>query len=128
MMRKVLTNPEYDCWDHVGDICYIQSIVLEEEYRGHGIGLLALDGMITMVADNFDVVVLQPTGLTRHKREGIDGPTTERKLTDYYALLGFRVFAENNEERRHATLMGLDMQHRRPRIDKIVPHLFEDGA
>ena len=127
-MWKVLTNPEYDCWDHVGDICYVKEVVLEEEYRGYGIGLLALDGIITMIADNFDVVVLQPNGLTRHMREGIDGPTCERKLTDYYELLGFRVFAETNQERGHATLMGLDMQYRRRRVDKIVPHLFVDGA
>ena len=132
-----------------GDTLYIIKVVLEKRYRGYGVGLLAVDGLISSLPSfDRDNVILTPASLqrtlereaSRWNRDDADVPTTEasneletqlslsheqieKKLIDYWSLLGFQVWSKADDD--CCTLMGMWTGDSRPSIEDVMPHLLD---
>ncbi|KAJ6616127.1 hypothetical protein B0H10DRAFT_1949339 [Mycena sp. CBHHK59/15] len=90
-----------------GDIMYLDSIEIEPSFRGYGIGLLAFDGLRGIFPSfEMDVILLNPAGLT----------------SELEKTRGMTVWAPAQSDFK---LMGMWTGLRLPRIEEVVPHLFE---
>ncbi|KZP34696.1 hypothetical protein FIBSPDRAFT_924124 [Athelia psychrophila] len=59
-----------------GDILYLNEIRLQPEWRGYGIGLLAIHGLLGLMPSfEMDAVILCPAGLTRDMATRVAGTT-----------------------------------------------------
>ena len=106
-----------------GDLLLINEVRIAEQYRGYGVGLLAVDGLISSLPSfNEGLVVLDPSGLSMDKKEGFDHKATQDKLIKYWGLIGLEVHARECEE--HPTFMAWWAGHMRPSIEDVVPHLI----
>ncbi|KAF9063193.1 hypothetical protein BDP27DRAFT_1335550 [Rhodocollybia butyracea] len=106
-------NPALEEYIGSGSIVYLDSIELEVEWRGYGIGLLALDGLLGLLPSfKMDSVIVHPT---------VDSAATQAKLVAYYSLLGMDEWTPPNAEYK---LLGMWTGCELPRIKQIVPHLF----
>ncbi|KAK7458884.1 hypothetical protein VKT23_009895 [Stygiomarasmius scandens] len=110
-----------------GDILYIQEVYLEPKWRGYGIGLLAVRGLIDVLPSfEMDSVIIDPAPLTRSNTEHGCYPTacsldqTISALKKYWGLLGFRKASKKNDVNYLEVWTG----YVRPSIREIVPHLF----
>jgi len=101
---------EFELEDFPGrSVLYVDFLYLNPEYRGHGIGQLALLGLIEAFGADADIVVMEPDPLHLHEEERnlklqLQKPATEeawvsakRKLCDYWKPLGF-LPARRNED------------------------------
>jgi GNAT superfamily N-acetyltransferase len=91
------------------NLLYIDFLYLNPEYRGHGIGQLAMLGLIESFGPGADIVVTEPDPLYFHEEERnrkfeLKKPATEelwtsvkRKLCDYWKPLGF-LPAQRNQD------------------------------
>jgi GNAT superfamily N-acetyltransferase len=119
------------------DILLVQTIELQPEYRGYGIGLFALDSLMKRVArarpawGEGGLTVLEPSPkrevLLDEKGDALEVDPDEveqvqEKLIRNYQLLGLEVFSRATM--RHCTIVGTWMGQERPHIGTIVPHLF----
>lgn len=108
----------------VGDILFIEEVFLEDRYRGYGIGLLAVDTLIgSLPSFEMDTVLLNPAGMSITAGPGYSHESTEKKLTDYWSLMGFEVWARRIG--RSNLLMGIWTGKTRVAIEEIVPHLID---
>ncbi|SMQ53655.1 unnamed protein product [Zymoseptoria tritici ST99CH_3D7] len=130
------------------NLLFINSVLLEAPYRGHGIGLLAVHAVIESLASfdapqnrkwvvslpfikseveidtGNDVVLLCPAGMTGVESTGpdLDHAAIERKLIDYWGNLGFHVLGRNAGI--HDVLMSLETIDGQLNIEEVVPHLI----
>ncbi|KAJ6616115.1 hypothetical protein B0H10DRAFT_2038272 [Mycena sp. CBHHK59/15] len=88
-----------------GDIMYLDAIEIEPSFRGYGIGLAAFDGLRG---------IFPPSRWTAE--------AAQNKLIVYWSLLGMTVWAPAQSDFK---LMGMWTGLRLPRIEEVVPHLFE---
>jgi len=116
-------------WDYnFGDVLMVNTIRLDPQFRGYGIGLLALDKLVEYVARASlewrleGMIVLCPSGLTSDMVQGSEHETVQEKLIQYYRLFGLEVLVR--ETRRHCTFVGQWMGFMRPRVQEVVPHLL----
>jgi hypothetical protein len=113
-----------------GDVLMVNTIQLQKQFRGYGIGLLALDRLVKHVAQaspewtSEGLIVLEPSGMADHtvricpdKHE-----ETQGKLVQYYELFGLWPLAR--ETREHCAFVGHEMMFERPEISTVVPHLL----
>ncbi|KAF9063183.1 hypothetical protein BDP27DRAFT_1335529 [Rhodocollybia butyracea] len=125
-------NPALEEYIGTGDIVYLDSIELDVKWRGYGIGLLALDGLIGMLPSfEMDSIIVHPAGLTSeaHRNQlkatgippAVEFAATQAKLIAYYRLLGMVEWTPRNADYK---LLGMWTGLRLPRIEQIVPHLF----
>jgi hypothetical protein len=111
-----------------GDVLMIETVHLEPQYRGYGIGLLAVDELMKHVeraSSNWSeegLIVLDPSGLRSDLAQGHSHEEVQEKLIRYWQMLGLRVLVR--ERKRHCTFVGHWMGDQRPNITAIVPHLF----
>jgi hypothetical protein len=111
-----------------GDVLMIETVHLEPQYRGYGIGLLAVDELMKHVEraspgwSDEGLMVLDPSGLTSDLAQGHSHEEVQEKLIRYWQMLGLRVLVR--ERKRHCTFVGHWMGDQRPNITAIVPHLF----
>ena len=97
-------------------------------------GLLALDGLInSLPAFTMSTVVLAPSGMTADAPVGVADDEaarlryfedSARRLTRYYALLGFSVYKADKVSKDTPELLGMWTGFVQPAIESIVPHLF----
>jgi GNAT superfamily N-acetyltransferase len=75
---------------------FVHEVYVKPEYRGYGIGLLALHAMFSGEGlPAFDgTVMLSPQTITRYTPPGTDLGVARKKLQEYWALLGFKVWHE----------------------------------
>lgn len=110
-----------------GDILMVETVRLEPQHRGYGIGLLALDLLVQHVKREWPafasegLIVLDPSGLNRDM-EPSDHEVVQEKLVRFWGLLGLEVLAR--ERRRHCTFVGCWMGYERPDVGVVVPHLL----
>ncbi|KZP34706.1 hypothetical protein FIBSPDRAFT_881191 [Athelia psychrophila] len=125
------TNPrDWEMGEELqGDILYLNEIRLQPEWRGYGIGLLAIHGLLGLMPSfEMDAVILCPAGLTRDT-DNKNHVAVQRKLKDYYSLLGFHDWSSPPSG---TTLMGIWTGAVQPSIERasrdptliVVPHLF----
>jgi hypothetical protein len=111
-----------------GDVLTIETIRLEPQYRGYGIGLLAVDELVKHVGrassrwSDEGLIVLDPSGLTSDLAQGHSHEEVQEKLIRYWQMLGLCVHVR--ERKRHCTFVGHWMGDQSPEIAAIVPHLF----
>jgi GNAT superfamily N-acetyltransferase len=111
-----------------GDVLMIETVHLEPQYRGYGIGLLAVDELMKHVEraspgwSEEGLIVLDPSGLKSDLAQGHSHEEVQEKLIRYWQMLGLRVLVR--ERKRHCTFVGHWMGDQRPNITAIVPHLF----
>jgi GNAT superfamily N-acetyltransferase len=111
-----------------GDVLMIETVHLEPQYRGYGIGLLVVDELtkhVERASYNWSeegLIVLDPSGLTSDLAQGHSHEEVQEKLIRYWQMLGLRVLVR--ERKRHCTFVGHWMGDQRPNITAIVPHLF----
>ena len=109
-----------------GDILYIHEVHLETRYRGYGIGLLAVDRLISSLPSfEMDSVVLYPAGTTREARElgdTYDHATVQQKLIRYWSLLGFNVWGRTSGA--NDIFLGIWTGANRVNVEQVVPHLI----
>ena len=76
-----------------GDICYINEVFLEKKYRGYGIGLLAIDGLIkSLPLMEMDCFMLRAASVNEEAADDLAGSiAASERLSDYYRLMGFEV-------------------------------------
>ena len=111
-----------------GDVLMVESLRLEPQFRGYGIGLLAMDKLVQHVAraspgwGKEGLLVLAALGLTDDIARANDHGKIQEKLTHYYRLFGLGLLAEETKE--HCAFLGLEMINWRPDIRTVVPHLL----
>lgn len=119
---RIHNSKEFDVGS--GSICLIHSIHLDRDWRGYGIGLLAVEGLIRSSCQPYhDVAVLRA-----HPTEEDGTPclkATMEKLANHWSLLGFEPCATalNDEgvvEDMYMSLSSLDDS----RLKRAVPHLL----
>ncbi|KAK4635187.1 hypothetical protein CLAFUW4_01425 [Fulvia fulva] len=122
LRRDIADRVEYD----LGDICYIDEVFLEKEYRGYGIGLLAVDGLIkSLPSMESDCFMLHAASVNQEAAEEVsEYIAASERLSEYYSLMGFDVW-ERYTAGRLPPLMGLCTKFMRPDIKGIVPHLIQ---
>lgn len=107
-----------------GSICLIHSIQLDRDWRGQGISLLAVEGLIRSSCQPYhDAAVLRA-----HPSEdaGSLGPkATMHKLANHWALLGFEPCAImiDDDEKASDMYMSLSSLHD-SNLKRAVPHLL----
>lgn len=113
----------------LGDVLMVETVRLEPQYRGYGIGLLAVDELMKHVErassrwSDEGLIVLDPSGLTCDLGQGHSHEEVQGKLIRYWQMLGLDVLVR--EGKRHCTFVGHWMGNERPDIAAIVPHLFD---
>ncbi|KAF5338246.1 hypothetical protein D9758_012832 [Tetrapyrgos nigripes] len=111
-----------------GDILYIQEVYVEPKWRGYGIGLLALRGLIdTMPSFEMDKVLLDPAPMSISSNNAEEGcypsrplKETINALTKHWGLLGFKRVSKKQDVNYMETWTG----RIKPPIEDVVPHLF----
>lgn len=96
-----------------GDLLFIQDIQITQEYRGYGIGLLALDGLLkSLPGFREDTVVLAiPQGC--------------KSLEKYFYRFGFDKWSSVDQDAINGkTFWGLRTEDNRPSLKRIVPRAF----
>lgn len=88
----------------------LETIHVKPQYRGYGIGLLAVDGLIKRVE----------TASSAFGKEGL--VVAKGKLTQHWQLLGMEVLMEEKKER--CSFLAYWMGDGRPAIVGVVSHLF----
>jgi hypothetical protein len=112
-----------------GDVLMIETVRLIPEYRGYGIGLLAVDELVKHVEraspgwSDEGLIVLDPSGLTSDLAQGQSHEEVQENLIRYWQMLGLWVLVR--ERKRHCTFVAHWMGNQRPDITAIVPHLFK---
>lgn len=119
---RVPNSEEFDV--RSGSICLIHSARLDTAWRGNGIGLLAVEGLIrAYIEPNHDIAVLRACAC-----EDLDsaGPkSTMKKLADHWALLGFEPCATRNGEDEEVEDMYMSVSALdESQLRQAVPHLF----
>jgi len=105
-----------------GDIVYLENVELEPRWRGYGIGLLAVDGLLGLLPSfEMDSVILNPAGVSEHPQGEREIP--DRKLIKYWSRLGFSIWSNQEDE---TMVMGMWTGLVQPDIEDVVPHLFKD--
>jgi hypothetical protein len=111
-----------------GDVLMIETVHLEPQHRGYGIGLLAVDELVKHVEraspgwSDEGLIVLDPSGLTSDLTQEQSHEEVQEKLIRYWQMLGLWVLVRATK--RHCRFVGRWMGYRRPDITAIVPHLF----
>jgi len=111
-----------------GGVLLVETIRLEPQFRGYGIGLLALDRLVKYVARASPewalegMIVLEPSMMSE-TASARENDVVQEKLIPYYGLFGLEVLVRMT--RKHCTFVGQWMGYRRPQIDTVVPHLFQ---
>lgn len=113
-----------------GDVLMVSTMNLGSQFRGYGIGLLALDRLAQHVARaspgwaKKGLLVLEPSGMADYKRTRTDNHgEIQDKLIQYYQLFGLWPLVAETEE--HCAFVGHAMRSRRPEIRTVVPHLLQ---
>jgi len=105
-----------------GDIVYLENVELEPRWRGYGIGLLAVDGLLGLLPSfEGDSVILNPAGISDQAQGQREVP--DQKLIKYWSLLGFSIWSDPEDE---IMVMGMWTGLVQPYIEDVVPHLFKD--
>jgi hypothetical protein len=111
-----------------GNILMVETIQLEPHFRGHSIGLLALDRLVRHVvraspeSGNEGLLVMEPSNMSETATTHENGPIQE-KLIQYYVLFGLWVLVRMT--RSHPTFLGHCVCDYRPDIRTLVPHLLQ---
>ena len=111
-----------------GDVLIIETVRLKPQYRGYGIGLLAVNSLVKHVErassgwGDEGLIVLDPSGLSTDLTHGHSHGEVQEKLIRYWEMLGLRVLVR--ESRRHCTFVAHWMGDQRPDVATVVPHLF----
>ena len=124
-VQKQILPRDY-CYSH---ILSIETVRLEPEYRGYGIGLLAVDGSLKHAAETVPgwreegFVVLDPAYMTR---DGLPPGTTcekaKERLTQRWGMLGLKVLVP--ETNGYCAFLQHYMGYERRRIETVVPHML----
>ncbi|KAK7468282.1 hypothetical protein VKT23_002792 [Stygiomarasmius scandens] len=110
-----------------GDLLYIQEVYLEPQWRGYGIGLLAVRGLMSALPSfEMDKVILNPVPSARCQHDpdcypsacSLDASITS--LTKYWSLLDFQKVSQENGVHYMEIWTGRAL----PELRAIVPHLF----
>lgn len=112
-----------------GDVLMVSTMNLESQFRGYGIGLLALNRLAQHVARvspgwaKRGLLVLEPSGMADYTARTDDHGEIQDKLILYYPFFGrWPLMAETEE---HCAFVGHAMCNRRPEIRTVVPHLLQ---
>jgi hypothetical protein len=122
---KLILDPEE--W---GDILLVENVQLETQFRGYGIGLLAVKELIDQVSGAsegwtaFGTIVVDASGLDSDLEPGRSRREVQDKLIRHWQLLGLRVLVEKKWKRR-CTFVGDCLEgYSWPGMAKVVPHLI----
>ena len=84
---KEAHNKELGC----NNFLYIREVYLKKQYRGYGIGLSAVNGLIDGLPSFFQgTVLLSPNAIAREAGEDFDFATASGKLEKHWQLIGFK--------------------------------------
>lgn len=75
----------YSNWGHGVFLC-IEQVVVNDGFRGHGLGLMAVDALIRMHGDGCSQAILEPFPM---KHRGGPKAWAVAKLQRYWGFLGF---------------------------------------
>ncbi|GMH85674.1 hypothetical protein TrVE_jg6366 [Triparma verrucosa] len=76
-----------------GDILYVNELKVEEKYRGMGLDLFLLDAADRQINSPMSltpILIPFPLVYLKHDADCTNFTADQRRLADYYALLGFR--------------------------------------
>ncbi|KAK7468281.1 hypothetical protein VKT23_002791 [Stygiomarasmius scandens] len=111
-----------------GDTLFILEVYLESKWRGYGLGLLSVRGLIDALPSfEMDSVIIDPIPMTRCNTEPGCFPTTRSwdraisSLKRHWGLLGF----QEASKKRDVHYLELWTGYVKPSIKEIVPHLFQ---
>ena len=112
-----------------GDVLMVETVRLEPQYRGYGIGLLAMDRLVKRVEQaspewgDEGLLVLSPSGLMSDMVSSGNHAVVQEKLIRYWETFGLSVLVR--ETVMHSTFVGHWMGYERPRIETVVPNLLQ---
>jgi hypothetical protein len=123
---KLILDPEE--W---GDILLVENVQLETQFRGYGIGLLAVKELIDQVSGAsegwtaFGTIVVDASGLDSDLEPGRSRREVQDKLIRHWQLLGLRVLVEKSKRTKRCTFVGSCLEgYSWPDMATVVPHLF----
>ncbi|THV01306.1 hypothetical protein K435DRAFT_854003 [Dendrothele bispora CBS 962.96] len=105
-----------------GDILFVQEVYLQPQWRGYGIGLLAVHSLMNALPSfEMDKVILDPQPPISSKKADHNAALHTSSLTRYWGLLGFRKVSKKD----NVHYMEIWTGKVRPPIGTVVPHLFQ---
>lgn len=127
-----------------GSPLYIHSMVIDEKYRGLGLGYLLLNQAIYTISGQMSLIFLQPWSMTSElpypkSRSAQDIAAYEEEsmqahhtLVKYYERAGFQCLQSKYEEKerprrrvKRIAWMGLWNGYVTPQVEDYCPHLFK---
>lgn len=119
---RVPNSEEFDLSS--GSICLIHTIRLDRDWRGNGIGLLAIEGLLRSCFEpNHEIAVLRPRAL--EEAESLCPKAAMKKLANHWTLAGFHPCATKSNDRGVVEDMYMSITSvEELQLGQVVPHLF----